>query len=593
MVNPTIKPPSFSLSINMGDTISLGAYLFARLKQDLELASVFGVPGDFNLALLDKIDDVEGLEWRGCANELNAAYACDGYSRVKGNSGGSGLGFAALVTTFGVGELSALNGVAGSYAEHVGMLHIVGIPSLDSQKKQLLLHHTLGNGDFSVFHRMSTNIAHTTEVLSDPSNAADMVDRVIRESYINQRPGYLAFPANMVDVQVPKSRLDTPLDLSIPKNDKEAQEEVVNTVVELINVSKNPVIIVDACCARHNASKEASELIALTKFKYAITPMAKGTRHIDEDAERFAGVYVGSLSYPAVKEAVESSDLVLSCGAMLSDFNTGSFSYSFLTKNVVEFHSDYTKIRNANYPNVRMKELLQALVRSESLKKAVADYEPKDLVKDPFENDHEPPEAAISQKWLWTRLSEFLKPEDIVISETGTSSFGIIQTRFPKNTLGISQVLWGSIGYSVGSTFGAVMAAEESNPPRRVILFVGDGSLQLTTQEVSSMVRFGTLPYLFVLNNAGYTIEKLIHGPNAGYNQIQPWNHQLMLPYFGAEKYESYKVATVGELDKLFQDKNFSKNDTIRLVEVMLAEMDAPSNLVEQARLLNEANSAQ
>ncbi len=61
------------------------------------------------------------LKWLGCCNELNAAYATDGYARVKGVPG-------ALVTTYAVGEVSAMNGVAGAYAEHAGMVHIVGIP---------------------------------------------------------------------------------------------------------------------------------------------------------------------------------------------------------------------------------------------------------------------------------------------------------------------------------------------------------------------------------------------------------------------------------------------------------------------------------
>ena len=47
---------------------------------------------------------------------------------------------------------------------------------------------------------------------------------------------------------------------------------------------------------------------------------------------------------PEVKESVESADLILSIGALLSDFNTGSFSYGYKTRNIVEFHSDYTKI---------------------------------------------------------------------------------------------------------------------------------------------------------------------------------------------------------------------------------------------------------
>lgn len=571
-------------------TVSLGYYLFARLHQ-LGLGSIFGVPGDYNLTLLDKIEDVDGLTWKGCANELNASYAVDGYSRVKGVNSPNGLGFGALVTTFGVGELSALNGVAGSYAEHVGMLHIVGIPSLDSQRKQLLLHHTLGNGDFTVFHKMSKHISVTTGVLTDPATAAGEIDRVIREAYINQRPSYLAFPANMVEVEVPKSRLDTPIDLSIPKNDAEAQDEVVETISSLIAEAKDPVIIVDACCTRHNATDEAAKLIKLLNFKYALTPMAKGAQSVDESGDRYAGIYVGSLSYPHVKEAVEKSDLVISLGALMSDFNTGSFSYSFGTKNLVELHSDHTKIRNAVFWGVRMKELLQKLLASASLKSAIANYKPQPLTLDPFKHEQKTAESGITQEWLWTRLGDFLKEGDVVISETGTSSFGIIQTKFPKNAVGISQVLWGSIGYSVGSTFGAVTAAEEISPSRRVILFVGDGSLQLTVQEISSMARFGNRPYLFVLNNDGYTIEKLIHGPEAEYNQIKSWDHQLLLPAFKAQNSESLKVSTTGELEKLFTSAAFNKNDKIRLIEIMLEEMDAPQNLVKQAKLSSDANA--
>lgn len=74
------------------------------------------------VTLLDEIYETPPLKWVGCCNELNAAYACDGYARIKGTP-------AALVTTYAVGELSAINGVAGSYAEHAGMIHIVGMTS--------------------------------------------------------------------------------------------------------------------------------------------------------------------------------------------------------------------------------------------------------------------------------------------------------------------------------------------------------------------------------------------------------------------------------------------------------------------------------
>jgi indolepyruvate decarboxylase len=78
-------------------------HVLSRLR-DIGITDVFGVPGDFAFAINDAICNHPGVRWVGCCNELNAAYAADGYARIKG--------VAALCTTYGVGELSAINGVA-------------------------------------------------------------------------------------------------------------------------------------------------------------------------------------------------------------------------------------------------------------------------------------------------------------------------------------------------------------------------------------------------------------------------------------------------------------------------------------------------
>ena len=558
--------------------ITLGRYLFERLRQ-VECNTIFGLPGDFNLRLLDEIYETEGMRWAGNANELNAAYAADAYARIKGMS--------CLITTFGVGELSALNGIAGSYAEHVGVLHVVGVPSISAQAKQLLLHHTLGNGDFTVFHRMSANISETTAMISDLATAPAEIDRCIRTTYVRQRPVYLGLPSNFVDQMVPASLLETPIDLSLKPNDAAAEQEVVSTVLDLIKNAKNPVILADACASRHDVKAETKKLIDVTQFPSFVTPMGKGS--IDEKHPRFGGVYVGTLSSPAVKEAVESSDLILSVGALLSDFNTGSFSYSYKTKNIVEFHSDHIKIRNATFPGVQMKFVLQKLLTQ--VGDVVKDYKPVAIPEIPGPNAAVDDSTPLKQQWLWNQVGKFLQEGDVVITETGTSAFGINQTHFPNNTYGISQVLWGSIGFTTGATLGAAFAAEELDKNKRVILFIGDGSLQLTVQEISTMIRWGLKPYLFVLNNNGYTIEKLIHGEFAQYNEIQPWNHLDLLPTFGAKDYETVRVATTGEWNKLAEDQEFNKNSKIRMIEVMLPVMDAPESLVKQAQLTAATNA--
>ncbi|ESH54979.1 indole-3-pyruvate decarboxylase [Salmonella enterica subsp. enterica serovar Choleraesuis str. 0006] len=126
----------------MQNPYTVADYLLDRLA-GCGIGHLFGVPGDYNLQFLDHVIDHPTLRWVGCANELNAAYAADGYARMSGAG--------ALLTTFGVGELSAINGIAGSYAEYVPVLHIVGAPCSAAQQRGELMHHTLGDGDFSSF----------------------------------------------------------------------------------------------------------------------------------------------------------------------------------------------------------------------------------------------------------------------------------------------------------------------------------------------------------------------------------------------------------------------------------------------------------
>lgn len=102
----------------------------------------------------------------------------------------------------------------------------------------------------------------------------------------------------------------------------------------------------------------------------------------------------------------------------------------------------------------------------------------------------------ITQAWFWPRVGEFLKENDVIITETGTANFGIWETKFPAGVTAISQVLWGSIGYSVGACQGAALAAKDAGNNRRTVLFVGDGSFQLTAQEVSTMIRLGLKPIM-------------------------------------------------------------------------------------------------
>lgn len=170
-------------------TQSVIQHVLSRLYQ-LGITDIFGVPGDYAFPIDDAIDEDPNLRWIGCSNELNAAYAADGYARIRG--------VAAVSTTYAVGELSALNAIAGAYAEHVPVFHLVGMPNQTIQRTRALIHHTLGNGEFNLFYQMVEPVVCARAILT-PENCASETERLIAAALSQRRPVYMAFPADNVD----------------------------------------------------------------------------------------------------------------------------------------------------------------------------------------------------------------------------------------------------------------------------------------------------------------------------------------------------------------------------------------------------------
>ncbi|KAL8698527.1 MAG: hypothetical protein Q9201_006524 [Fulgogasparrea decipioides] len=543
--------------------VDVAEYLFRRLHE-VGIRGVHGIPGDYNLVALDYLPKA-GLNWVGNVNELNAGYAADGYARVKGIS--------AVVTTFGVGELSLLNAIAGGYSEFVPIVHIVGTPSTLSQKDGMLLHHTLGNGNFEVFADMSKNISCAMAKLNDPHEAATLIDNAIRECWVQSRPVYITLPTDMVQTKVEGERLKTPIDLNHPPNQPEKEDYVVDVVLKYLHAAKNPVILVDACAQRHKVLDEVHELIEKSNLPTFVAPMGKGA--VNETLPNYGGVYAGDGSNEGVRERVESSDLILSIGSIKSDFNTAGFTYRISQLSTIDFHSNYIRVKYSEYPGVRMQGVLKRVV--EKMGKLNIQPGPKSSNEIAHKDKEVSHEHAITHDWLWPRIGQWLQPNDIVITETGTANFGIWETRFPENVLAVSQVLWGSIGYSVGACQGAALAAKETGN-RRTILFVGDGSFELTAQEVSTMIRQKLKPIIFVICNEGYTIERYIHGMDASYNDISQWKFKDLVPIFGgtAENSQTYQVKTKQEAEDLFNDETFAQAEKLRFVELYMPKEDAP-----------------
>jgi indolepyruvate decarboxylase len=190
------------------------------------------------------------------------------------------------------------------------------------------------------------------------------------------------------------------------------------------------------------------------------------------------------------------------------------------------------------------------------------------------------PDRPLTVGRFFDRASHFLRRGDVVIADAGVALFGAAETLLPEGATFLGQSFYASIGYTVGATVGACLAV----PGRRVVLFVGDGAFQVTGQELSTIIRNGLKPVIFLLNNDGYTIERVIC--DRPYNDLQPWKYHRLVEVFGTGL--AFDVRTEGELEEAL--RLVEAADSVVFIEVHTGRLDSSESLKRVGAAAARAN---
>lgn len=556
-------------------------YLLDRLAA-AGVDRIFGVPGDFTLAWLDDVEEHPSIEWVGCANELGAGYAADGYARIRG------LGV--VCTTFGVGELSAINAIAGSFAEHVPVIHVVGSPATATQEAGRATHHTLGDGDFRHFARMAAEVTHAQAALS-VENAAEEIDRVIRETLAERRPGYLLIPAD-----VAKAPLSAPSGAAAPADDADATDPAVladlrSAVDDTLHDATSIAVLADILVQRMGAEDALHDLLALG-VPHAVSLW--GRRVVDETSPHYAGPYVGAVSEPGARAVIEEADVLVMAGVQFTDLMSGFFS-QHLPATTIDIGPRKTRIGDREYSPVAMAEALGVV--ADALRDARAegrlpapDTGATDAATGP-EGDDTPPSASaitdpLDQAALWDAVAAQLRDGDVVLADQGTAFYGMGTHRIAAGVTFIGQPLWAAIGYTLPALLGAALADRS----RRPIVLIGDGAAQLTIAELGTLIRNRVPAVVVVVNNAGYTVERAIHGLAAPYNDIAAWDWTALVRAFDPSGYaRGIRAETAAEVTDAFAQHD-AHDDGLTLIEAVVPPLDVPPLLSALAEAASRAN---
>jgi indolepyruvate decarboxylase len=537
--------------------MTVGEFLLRRLRE-AGIGHLFGVPGDFNLELLQQNADGGHLTWVGTCNELNASYAADGYARLNG--------IGALTVTNAVGALGAINGIAGSYAEHVPVILIAGSIPLRSIERGLGMHHTTGDGTWD---RFLGAFAHVTagQARLTPANAATEIDRLILTAWREKLPVYLELPSDIayLDIEVPAA----PLMLAEPPSDPERLGSCAAAIAQQLAQATSPAILVDEDVDRYGAATEVMGLAEKMQLPVAVVNAAKAV--IDETFPYYAGVYNGQASAPQTREAIEGSDCLLSIGYRPVDGTSGDFTAS-LPANTIRARGHSVDVGEDNYQAVTLKEVLRSVTDAAP---QVTSRASGHFAAAMPAAAHADGSAKLTQAAYWETIQGYLRPGDVLLTDNGTS-YAIFGFRLPPKCTVVASVIWGSIGYSVGALLGTLTAA----PQRRHLLFIGDGSFQETAQELSTMLRHDCKPVIFLINNGGYTIERGYMGKTADYNDVATWAYADLPKVFRPDTdARSFVVKTVADLEQALS----APNDRLIFIESVMDPYDAPAPVIHSS----------
>ncbi|MBL0903953.1 alpha-keto acid decarboxylase family protein [Serratia bockelmannii] len=542
-------------------------YLLDRLTQ-IGIHHLFGVPGDYNLQFLDHVIAHQQISWVGCANELNAAYAADGYARCKPA--------AALLTTFGVGELSAVNGTAGSYAEYVPVIHIVGAPAIRVQQTGRVLHHSLGDGDFGHFARMAKEVTVAQTCLTI-DNAEGEIDRLLITALFERRPVYLVLPCDVAAMPL------TSRPLSLTLRQAELSEASLQGFIvaagEKLRSAHRVSVLAGNLAERFDVVDALGQWLDDVKVPHSTLLLGKG--EIDETRTGFTGTYAGAASTPQVKQWIEDVDVVINVGVMFTDTVTAGFSHHLPAEKCISLQPFEARVGQQVFSQLPMHAAVKAL---HQLSLALAEQWQLPMISPP--TLPRGPHCGLNQSTFWRQIQDFLQPGDIVFAEQGTACFGAAALNLPQGCKFIVQSLWASVGYTLAAAFGA----QTAEPKRRVVVLIGDGSAQFTVQELGSILRDGLKPVIFLLNNEGYTVERAIHGPEQRYNDIAQWNWALVPQALAG--HNSVQVQRVTESEQLQQAlRTVSDSQQLVFIEVVLSKLDTPELLDSVSRAIQKNNS--
>lgn len=551
---------------------TVGSYLAARLSQ-IGLKHHFAVAGDYTLVLLDELLTNADLQQVYCTNELNCGFSAEGYARANGA--------AAAVVTFSVGALSAFDAIGGAYAENLPVILISGAPNSNDRAADHLLHHTLGTHDFGYQLEMARKITCAAVSITSASEAPAKIDFAIRTALREKKPAYIEIACNLSAAACaapgPVSAI-----LAEQVSDPASLAAAVSAAARYLSEKKKPILLIGSKLRAAGAEKEVIALAEALGCSVAVMAAAKS--FFPEDHPQFIGIYWGEISSPGTQAVVDWSDGVVCIGTLFNDYSTVGWTALPDTDSALMADEGSIRLPGHDFGSIHLRDFLAALAEKVKPRDATMVEFARIRTDAPVEMQADP-HAKLMRAELLRQIRPIVTAQTTMLAETGDSWFNGVALNLPAGARFEVEMQWGHIGWSVPAAFGYALGA----PDRRVVAMIGDGSFQLTAQEVAQMIRLKLPVIIFLINNHGYTIEVEIHdGP---YNNIKNWDYAGLISVFNGDDGTGIgqRATNGGELADAIKVA-LANMEGPTLIECVIDRDDCTSDLISWGHLVAKAN---
>jgi indolepyruvate decarboxylase len=473
-------------------------FLFDELRR-YGVRQIFGIPGDFVLALYEAFQHDGRFELVRLSHEPAVGFAADGAARIR-------RGIGVCCVTYGAGGLNMINAVACAYAEESPIVVLSGGPGRIEKRADMPVHHEVKTLESQL--RVYQEVTEYAAILDDPRSAAAHIRKALEVATKASRPVYLEIPRDMVTADIDVPAVIEHVEMAV---DDEAVEEAAREIIGRLTAARHPVLIVGVEVHRFALRGQVIALAERLNIPVASSFLGRGvfpTRH-----PNFIGTYLGVVSPPALREIVEQSDCVLLLGELVSDTSLG-VSADRLSK-----------------ANLLIAVARDVYVGHHRFQKEMPSHTPSDQLS-PEVLEPVPDDEPIRVKHVIAILNEFLaaRPDVPVVADTGDALFAAVDVRANEF---IAPAYYATMGFAVPAALGAQVASR-----RRPLVLVGDGAFQMTGPEISHAPRLGCNPVVVVFNNVRWEMLQAFF-PDATYNTTVPWPFAKLAELWGGRGFNA------------------------------------------------------